>query len=310
MKNIKKPLAALLLLAVTIIWGSGFTVIKLIIGTGMSVGFVNIARGFGLALLVAVFFGKKIVKMKKKEVLIGIAAGLTNAMGYIFQSSGLKYTTPSTGAFLTILSTVFVPIIALVIFRTRPGPRLIPAVVLSLVGTFFLTGMSFDNFRLGLGEWLSIGCALSFAFSIAILGNTGEVSPQPIVFWMGIMHGIGGVVYLFAFENGSVGVVNWANVLLPLAYMVIVASFASTYTQVRCQKSLDANTAAIIMSMEAVFGTLISLLAGYDKFGWKLLLGGLLIFVGVIIILLPKTDELTSFFKRVFGSRGGGTRGQ
>ncbi|NCU32133.1 MAG: DMT family transporter, partial [Candidatus Moranbacteria bacterium] len=186
MKTLKKPFAVLLLLGVTLIWGSGFTVVKIIIQTGMSVGLINILRGVGLALLVFAFFGKKVLKMKKKEILIGVAAGFTNSLGYLFQTAGLKFTTPSVSAFLTILSTVFVPVIALVIFRVRPTWRLLPAVALSIIGTFYLTGMSFGNLKLGPGELLSIGCALSFAFSIAILSSTGEgVSSEAVVFWMG-----------------------------------------------------------------------------------------------------------------------------
>ncbi|MDD3947701.1 MAG: DMT family transporter [Clostridia bacterium] len=297
MKTLKKPFAVLLLLGVTLIWGSGFTVIKMILHTGMSVGLINILRGSGLALLVLAFFGKKVFKMKKKDALVGIAAGLTNSLGYLFQSAGLKFTTPSVSAFLTILSTVFVPVIALVIYRVRPTWRLFPAVALSIVGTFFLTGMSFGNLRLGTGELLSVGCALSFAFSIAILSNTGEgVCSEAVVFWMGIMHGLGGTAYLFLFENGQIGTIDWTSVILPILYMVIVASFLATASQVVSQKSIDANTAAIIMTMEAVFGTLISLFAGYDRFAWSLVIGGSLIFCGVIMILLPKAEEMKTHF--------------
>lgn len=288
MKTLRKPAAALLLLGATVVWGSAFTVIKIVIGYGLPVGFMNILRGFGLAFMIFAVFSTKIIKMSKKEAVIGLIAGVTNSLGYLFQSIGLKYTTPTAGAFLTIMHTVFVPIIALVIYRVRPGFKLIPSIILAIAGTFLLTSMSFTNFSIGKGELLCIACALSFAFSIAVLSNTGEgVSSEPVVFWMGITQGVAGIVYFFAFEGGATGGVNWAAAALPLIYLVVMCSFGTTTSQVISQRSLDASTAAIIMTMEAVFGTLISLLAGYDTFGWRLLAGGALIFSGVIIILLP-----------------------
>lgn len=302
MKPLKKPLAAMLLLVVTIIWGSGFTMMKLIINAGMSVGLINMARGFGLSLLILVFFGKKVLKLDKKGILIGIAAGFTNSLGYLLQSAGLKFTTPSVNAFLTILNTIFVPFIALIMFKIKPSWRLLPAVLLSIIGTFLLTNMSFGSFSIGLGEGLTIGCALSFAFSIAILSNTGEgVSPTSIIFWIGIMHGIMGVAYFFVLDGGQAGTFSWTAVLLPLIYVVIVASFLSTTLQVICQRALDASTSSIIMTMEAVFGTLISLLAGYDIFKWSLISGGLLIMCGVIIVLLPPPSQLHKHFVRLWG---------
>lgn len=292
MKPLKKPLAAILLLVVTIIWGSGFTMMKLIINAGMSVGLINVARGFGLSLFILIFFGKKVLKLDKKGILIGVAAGFTNSLGYLLQSAGLKFTTPSVNAFLTILNTIFVPFIALIMYKVKPSWRLLPAVLLSIAGTFLLTNMSLNNFSIGLGEGLTIGCALSFAFSIAILSNTGEgVSPQSIIFWMGIMHGIMGVAYLFVLDGGSAGAFSWTAVLLPLIYVVVVASFLSTTMQVMCQRALDASTSSIIMTMEAVFGTLISLLAGFDTFKWSLISGGLLIMCGVIIVLMPPPSQ-------------------
>lgn len=305
MKTLKKPAAALLLIAVTIVWGSGFTIVKLLINAGMPVGMVNMFRGFGLALLVAVFFGKQLIKMSLREAAVGIIAGVFNAGGYLLQSAGLTMTTPSTSAFLTILNTVFVPIIAFLVYKVKPGLRLLPAILLAVVGTFFLTGMSFDNFTLGKGEWLTIGCALCYAALIAFIGNTGKGVPSyTTAFWMGIMQGVGSLAYFFVFDGGTVGAIDLARIILPIAYIVVLGSFFTTFAQVVSQKSIDSASAAMIMTLEAVFGTLISLIAGYDKFGWRLGLGGALILAGVIIVLLPE-DKLPKIrFKKAAAAPG------
>lgn len=299
MNNIKKPFAILLLVLVTVIWGSGFTIVKLLLNAGFSAGMVNMFRGFGLAALILIFFGKRVIKMKPKQAVIGLIAGVFNSLGYILQSVGLMFTTPAASAFLTVLNTVLVPLIAFVFYKTKPGLRVLPAVLLAIVGTFFLTGMSFDNFTLGIGEWLTLGCALAYAALIAFLGHTGKDVPSEITaFWMGFMQGLGALIYFLIFERTGVYDISWSKVLLPIVYIVVLGSFFTTTGQVVSQKAIDASTAAMIMTLEAVFGTLISLIAGYDKFTWGLLGGGLLILAGVVLILLPSKEEIMARLKR------------
>lgn len=293
MKTLKKPVAVAILTAVTMIWGASFTLVKLLLDAGMAAGFINLFRGAGFALLVAAFWGRELKKMKWKESLVGLVAGFSNAVAYLFQSAGVGLTTPSTGAFLTILSIVFVPLLSLVIFKIRPSWRLLPAVALALTGTFLLTGMSFDNFRLGAGEGMLIGCAFSFAVSITVLSNAGAgASLRVTAFWMGITQTVSGLIYVLVFERAAVPAVNWSQAWLPLAALVIAGTFVASSLQVVCQRSIEASTAAMIMSLEAVFGTVVSLIAGFDTFSTQLLLGGGLIFAGAATVVAPRYAEI------------------
>jgi len=299
MKLLKKPAAISLLTAITIIWGASFTLVKILLDAGLSTGSINLIRGVGFAVLVAAFSGKKLLRMKRKESLIGIIAGTANSLAYLLQSEGIVRTTPSTSAFLTILSILFVPVISLVIYRIKPSWRLLPAVVLAIAGTVFLTGMSFSGFRLGAGEGMLIGCAFSFAISIAVLSNSGSgASTHVTAFWMGITQAAGGLIYFLTFEHAEVGAVDWTKAWLPLAILVIIGTFVSSSAQVICQRSIEASTAAMIMTLEAVFGTLISLIAGFDQFSPALLLGGGLIFLGVITVVAPRFSEIKEKFFR------------
>ena len=46
-------------------------------------------------------------------------------------------------------------------------------------------------------------------------------------------------------------------------------------------------SAALIMAMEAVFGSVISLIVGYDRFSTGLAVGGVLILIGAAIAIVP-----------------------
>ena len=52
----------------------------------------------------------------------GVAAGSALLAGYVLQTVGLQYTSPSTSAFITYLLVVFVPLLSLAVLRRRPTP--------------------------------------------------------------------------------------------------------------------------------------------------------------------------------------------
>lgn len=91
------------------------------------------------------------------------------------------------------------------------------------------------------------------------------------------------------------GKVSWGIVILPILYLAVFGTFGATNGQVLSQKSIDETTAAIIMSMEAVFSAVISLIFRYDVFSIRLMAGGLLIFAGVLVAIVD--------FKKLFRSR-------
>jgi drug/metabolite transporter (DMT)-like permease len=293
MKIIKTPVAIAILTAVTVIWGASFTLVRLLLDAGMTNGIINLMRGMGFAVLVFCFFGKKLFRMKWKESLIGLIAGSANSVAYLLQSAGIGRTTPSTSAFLTILSVIFVPLISLIVYRIKPSWRLLPAVALAVAGTFFLTGMSFRSFKIGVGEGMLIGCAFSFAISIAVLSNSGrDAAPYVTAFWMGVTQAAGGLLYFLMFERATASAIDWPLAWLPLAVLIIAGTFLSSSLQVVCQRSIEASTAAMIMTLEAVFGTAISLIAGFDRFSIRLLIGGGLIFSGVITVVAPRYADM------------------
>lgn len=272
----------ILLVLVTLLWGGGFVATKFCLELGLSSGLIVIVRGGLFMVLTFAFFAKRILKMTAKGALIGFLAGAANAIAYLFQCVGLENTTPSVGAFLTVLYVVIVPLLMLIFFRRKPKLQLLPAIILSLVGTYFLTGMSFSAFTLGKGELLTLCCALFFGISITIIGVYGQkVDSAVTAFWMGATQTVGGLIYFFVADGGSVaGVSNWGAAILPLLFMGIFCTFITTNAQVISQKVTDETTASIIMTLEALFGSIFSLIFGYDTFTWRLALGGVLILVG------------------------------
>ena len=90
--------------------------------------------------------------------------------GFVFQTLGLRSTSPSYSAFITSLSVLLVPLLGLVIFHHRPRIQTIFGIVLASAGLFLLL-IRLADLEMRSGDVLTLICAAMFAFQILLLGR-------------------------------------------------------------------------------------------------------------------------------------------
>src|SRR5271163_1355989 len=104
----KRLRADLALLLCALIWGSTFVVVKDALAD-VSVA-VYLAVRFALsAAVLGLLFWRSLRSLNRKTLSAGVQIGLALLGGYAFQTTGLKFTTPSKAAFITGSSVVLVP---------------------------------------------------------------------------------------------------------------------------------------------------------------------------------------------------------
>ena len=108
--------AHLLLVLITLIWGSTFVLVKEALNDSSPL-VLNAVRMALAAILLALFYRKKIAVLTRPALTAGVVVGVFLYLGYALQTSGLKLTTPSKSAFLTGTSTVMVPLVLVAIWR-------------------------------------------------------------------------------------------------------------------------------------------------------------------------------------------------
>src|SRR4051794_10831084 len=152
----------LVLVGVTVLWGSTFIVTKDIVRDAPPMLYLVFRFGIAAVLLLALY-GRG---ARKRQLLIdGALLGVLNSLGLILQVIGQVYTTASKSAFITSLNTPLVPIVSFALYRTRPSPPQLVAVVLATVGLMLLT-YPVGGARWNLGDLYTIGCAVFYAFTI------------------------------------------------------------------------------------------------------------------------------------------------
>ena len=281
----RKYLAIAGLIAVTVIWGGGF------VASDMALESLRPFQIMTIRFLLASFLMgtasiRKLKGMKSGEIRAGILMGAALFMGFAFQIVGLQYTTPSKNAFLTALNVVMVPFIAFVILKKKVGARSIAGAVMAIVGVGLL---SLDkNLTLGIGDALTLVCAAGFAFQIFFTSEfVKKYRAVALNFVQMLTAVLLSFVSLFLFQETEFHVTakGWLSVL----YLGVISTALCYLLQTASQKYVDETKAAIILSMESVFGTLFSILILHEQVTLRMVCGCVIILVAVIVSNLADT---------------------
>ena len=207
----------------------------------------------------------------------GLAAGGALLVGYVLQTVGLQYTSPSTSAFITYLLVVFVPLISFVVLRRRPHPLTLVGLVLAVAGLVLLTGGA--DMAIGRGEVLTLGCAVAFAAHIVLLGETaGRHDPVRLTC---IQVTTVGVACLVASLVGG-GLRMPATAVGAAAFTGVFATALAFFAMVWAQRVVRPSRAALILLLEPVFAALLAWLTG-EGLTASALAGGVLILAAVVV---------------------------
>ncbi len=287
--------AHLLLALITLIWGSTFVLIKAALRDSSPLA-LNAVRMALALLLLAIFYRRHLAVMTRPALISGTVVGIFLYLGYAFQTAGLRLTTPSKSAFLTGSSTVLVPLMLVIFWRTKIHVWRVVGIALAFCGLFLMTvpasrqGLA-DFANVNRGDILSIGCAIAFAFQIILLGRATQ---------------------RFPFEQIAVLQIGTATLLMPItaplfeqphfqfSSVVIVAVLvtgilgtAVAFTvQSWAQQFTPATHTALIFTLEPVFAWLTSYIYLHERLGLRAGAGALLILAGVLISeLLGQVDQ-------------------
>lgn len=275
------------LVLVTIIWGGGFTASDIALES-MTPFQIMTVRFFLAAILMGLISIRSLRGMKKDEIKAGILMGIALFAAFALQIVGLQYTTPSKNAFLTALNVVIVPFIAFLILKKKISPKGILGAVMSVIGVALLSLKG--DFSLGLGDGLTLLCAVGFAFQIFFTSEfVKKYRAEVLNFVQMATSFILSLISLFIFQETEFQVTRegWLGVL----YLGVVSTTICYLIQTLCQKYVDETKAAIILSMESVFGTLFSVIILHEILTPRMIAGSLIILAAVVISNLAETAQ-------------------
>jgi len=290
----KKWLAIGALILVTVIWGGGFVASDIALESMKPFQIMMVRFLLASVLMGVISRGQRKSEEKLKDragaIKAGILMGVTLFMGFAFQIIGLQYTTPSKNAFLTALNVVIVPFIAFVILKKKIGAKGIIGAVMSVFGVALLSLNG--SFTVSLGDGLTLFCAVGFAFQIFFTSEFVKKYPASVLntvqmFTAFVLSAIS--LMIFGENDFQVTTQGWLSAL----YLGVVSTTICYLLQTACQKYIDETKAAIILSMESVFGTIFSILILHEVVTVRMVIGCAVILAAVIISNMSETSEET-----------------
>src|SRR5579859_4347209 len=196
----------------------------------------------------------------------GVLVGVFLWLGYEFQTTGLKLTTPSKSAFLTSLSVVLVPIFLKLFWHRKTSSWTIVGVIAAFIGLYLLSvpadpGQSgLGDFRsVNLGDLLTVGCAIGFAFQIIFVGRaTSAHSFQAIAFLQAAVAAV--LMFISAPLLESVHAMWSPRVIAAILVTGLLGTAAAFTIQAWAQQFMAATNTALIFALEPVFAWITSYL--------------------------------------------------
>jgi drug/metabolite transporter (DMT)-like permease len=271
--------ADLALLAVAAVWGLTFSAVQRALDTAAPFSFLA-ARFWLAAVVLAAVFPRRAFRLSRRALSAGLLIGLWLTAGYGLQTVGLLYTTASKSAFITGLCVVLVPVLSLLLSRSRISRTSLFAALLAAGGLYLLTSPRLGG--LNLGDLLTLGCAVAFALHIV---TTERVAPgqEPVALAFGqiVTTAIISTVLMFSLEGPRLPLNAWT--LVALAITGVFATAVAFAVQMWAQRRTSATHVAVIFTAEPVFAALFAWLIQHELLGAAGLAGGALIIGGVLV---------------------------
>lgn len=279
-ENMMRKLAKPMLFVAAFIWGSSFFIMKDTLDA-MPVQYLLAIRFTTGAVLLGLLCWKKWRDFTPGYLWRGAIIGGFLYLAYSIQTYGLARTTPSKNAFLTAVYCVLVPFLYWIFARVRPDRYNLLAAVLCVagVGLVSLTG----DLTVNVGDALTLCCAFFYAAHIV---SVAKFSPGKDIYLLTVFQFAFAALYAWTggalTETFPASALSRQEVLLPLLYLGVMATAVALLFQNVGQVWSDPASAAVILSLESVFGVLCSVLFGSDRITARMGAGFVLIFAAVV----------------------------
>jgi drug/metabolite transporter (DMT)-like permease len=255
--------------------------------------------------------------IRRWQIAAGALVGLCLATGYQFQTTGLARTTPSKSAFITGLVVVLVPLFSAIPgLRQRgvPPPRwnAFLGAALAFGGILLLTAPAVANAphrsgatayfssllpdlsSINIGDLLTLGCAIGFAFHCIALSH---VSPRIGFRPLALLQ----VGFCALFMAASLPFIEHPHIawtprlMIALAIAAVLATAAAFSIQSWAQSVLPPTHTALLLTLEPVFAWFTSFLIMGERLGVRPATGALLILAGIALTeLVPQPHVPTA----------------
>lgn len=265
------------------IWGSGFPIIKIALDSGVLPNAMVGIRFIVAFFLMFIFLKIRGTVIKKEEIKIGLGVGVLLFLAFSAQTIGAVHTSASKSAFITGANVVMVPFVYWILSKEKPKVIVYFTSILCFIGIGILSLER--DITLNYGDTLTFIGSIFFAVHMVVIGlSLKNYNPLTVNCFQMLSAGILGIIFNLFFESKSLFETSFnTSQVIALGIIIVFNTFLCYLIQTSVQKFVLPSRVALILSTEMVFGAVFSVLIMGDLVTLKLVLGGIIIFISIII---------------------------
>lgn len=267
---------------VALIWAGSFIAVKIGVKelSPVQIAFLRFAVASPF-MLIALLLKKKKVRMPLREFPALIVLALTGVtLLYLFQFTGIKYTTASSSAVLINTNVIFIAILSSLFLREKISLMKGGGIMLGFLGVaLIMGGAPFQGISMK-GNLMIILSAICWAvYSVVGKKLLEKYDALTITTYVFI---IGTLMFIPFMKEGipaGISLTGWA-VILYLALLCSVFAYIAWYDALA---DAEASKVAIFLNLIPLFAMLLSYIILKEKMGMSLLAGAFLIITGIYL---------------------------
>ncbi len=272
------------LILVAMFWGLGFPATQIGLESFGVIEFLAI-RFWVAGICLSLLFFKSFRKIDIVNIKYGVILGVILLSAYYVQTLGLTYTTASKNAFITATNVVFVPLLGLIFYKRKFDIYNILGSIFTFIGIGFISYQK--DFSINIGDFLTLICAILFALHMIYISEfikKGADTTQITIIQMYVVAILATTIVLFSgkslvpTDTGD----NFMLSVICILYSGVLATAVAFFLQIKAQKNLSETKTVIILSTEAVFGALFSIIILNERLSLTTIIGCIIILSAVL----------------------------
>jgi drug/metabolite transporter (DMT)-like permease len=270
------------LLLNTVVWGATFVLVKSALDGISPVLFLAFRFTLAMLILLVIFHRPLRSGLSWRAAGAGAVCGVFLFAGFTFQTLGLRLTTPAKSAFLTGLTSVMVPLLAALVYKSRPQMSEVAGVLVALAGLWLMT-LGGPVGSISRGDALTLLCAVAFAAHIVTLGHFSESMPFEVLSVTQV--GASALLALGSFWWAETPRVDWQP---PVVWAILITGILATAlaftVQAWAMQYTTSTRTALIYMFEPVVAWITSFLWVGEGLSRRAAGGAALILLGIVLV--------------------------
>ena len=268
----------------TVVWGSTFVLVKAALDDISPLYFLALRFSLAAIALAILFRGTRNARWNWRTAGAGALAGGFLYSGYLLQTLGLRLTSAPKSAFLTGCTSLMVPLLTRIVYKSRPQVREVVGVLVATLGLGLMT-LEGEIGSIGRGDLLTVLCAVGFAAYIVTLGHFSDRMSFEI---LSLSQLIAAAVLAWVFSAlAEKPYAAWRPAVIWAILITGVLATAAAFTiQAWAQQFTTSTRTALIYMLEPVFAWVTSYFLVGEGLTARAAAGAAFILGGVLLVEL------------------------